>query len=266
MEQGKSGTHQIVRPITCPQCQGKGSFDTWDCMDITENPELRERVIHDPMLFFYYCPKCFSRIRIDTPCLYIDRERQFLIWLIPDRTMRMTPEELHGFLGAGTYDGYRCRIVRSWGEWREKIIEMESPYDDLLYEMVKNGAFRLLKKEEQESFYMPAYHVDYKGDDEKANDLTLIFMRDNEEKTTYSYPIAQKVMELSQDIFLPMLKKMADADETGTFRHYDYAWADRVVTNMLDVVAKNGSDHIKKFIALWFQMIGTEIFQAEIKN
>lgn len=259
------GTHKVERQIACPQCQEKGVFETWDCIDVSDTPELRERIIHDPMLFFYYCTKCYSRIRIDTPCLYIDRVRKMLIWLVPDPSMEMTMGELEGFFGPGSYSDYRCRAVRTWGEWREKILEMESKYDDRLFEFVKYGAYRMLRPEDKKAFYWPGYHLEYADEtEEKPDELALVFMKDDEEKSTYVYPISAQIMELTQDIFKPMLDRLPETSKTGEFRQYSYAWGGQVVDNLLEMTTKSDDEDLKKMVSLWFGMIAKEIFQADI--
>lgn len=264
----KGGTHAVEIAITCPKCQGEGSFKTWDCIDTDKNPELRERLLHDPMLFFYFCPKCFSRIRIDAPCLYIDRGREFMVWLVPDTNMEMSLGELRDFFGAGDYENYCCRTVRSWGEWREKIIELESSYDDRLYEFIKYGAFHLLKEEEKKQFYLPAYHVEYAEDNEKNDELALIFMKNDEDKSTYSYPISKNMLEISNDIFQPLMERIPELSGKGTFQRYDYDWAQMVIDHLLSAAmgaSGNDKDSLKKIIVLWFQGLGKEIFGADIE-
>ena len=259
------GSHEVVRPIECPNCHGTGSFQTWDCIDATAQPELRERVIHDPMLFFYYCTKCFSQIRIDTPCLYIDRDRAMMIWLIPDPTMEMTAGELQNFFGPDSYQTYQCRAVRTWGEWREKILEMESGYDDRLYEFIKYGAYRMLKEEDKKAFYWPGYHIDFADETkEKSDELALVFMRDDEEHTTYVYPISAKLMELTRDIFKPILDAVPETSVTGEFRQYNMTWGGQVIDNLVDAAANSDDEDLKKMVGLWFGMIGKEIFNADV--
>ena len=59
---------------------------------------------------------------------------------------------------------YTCRAALTWGEWREKIIECESTYDDRLYEIIKYGAYQLLSKDDKERLPLEAYHIDYADD------------------------------------------------------------------------------------------------------
>ncbi len=47
-----TGTHEKVLALTCPACQGQGTFQTWDCIDGTNSPELRKRILTDETLFF----------------------------------------------------------------------------------------------------------------------------------------------------------------------------------------------------------------------
>lgn len=263
--QGGSGSHEITRQIECPNCHGAGTFKTWDCIDVSAQPELRERVIHDPMLFFYYCNHCYSRIRIDAPCLYIDRARKMLVWLVPDQEMEMTQGELETFFGGSGYDDYRCRIVRSWGGWREKIVAMESSYDDRLFEFIKYGAYRMLKNEDKEAFYWPGYHIDYADqENEKADELALIFMKDDADKSTYSYPISAKMLALTRDIFMPLLERVPELAKKGEFQEYNYDWGGKVIDNLIETTSQSNDEDLKKMMALWFGTIGREIFRVDI--
>jgi|GEM_PF-142307 len=259
-----SGTHVETWSIVCPECQGESKFEMWDCIDAVENPELRERVIHDPTLFYYYCSHCYTKLPIGAPCLYLDRKRKVMVWLIPDAEMVISEDDLKRFFGPGSYADYRCRIVRSWGEWREKIIEMESVYDDRLYELIKCGALRLLKDEVRNSFYLPAYHVEYADDHENKDELALVFMKNDAERSGYVYPLSPKIMDLTKDIFESILEHLPNTPAKGKFIDYGYHWAELVVNYVLEAAAKGKDDVFKQLISLWFYSMGKEIFQSEI--
>ena len=143
--QQKDRTHRAELQLTCPACGGIGAFSTWDCIDGGENAELRRRVLHDEGLFFYQCPHCHSQIHVESPCLYVDKYKKFMVWHIPDPKTPVTSEEVRSFLGGDSFADYRCRAALTRGEWREKIIEIESGYDDRLYEIIKDGAYQLVK-------------------------------------------------------------------------------------------------------------------------
>lgn len=121
-----TGTHEKVLALTCPACQGQGTFQTWDCIDGTNSPELRKRILTDETLFFYECPHCHEAIHVESPCLYINRQEKWMVWHIPDPKVPVTSQEVCSFLGEPSFDDYLCRAALTWGEWREKIIEMES--------------------------------------------------------------------------------------------------------------------------------------------
>ena len=145
----RNGTHDLDVTVQCPACHEYGVFHTWDVID-TADAKMSERVHFDENLFFYTCPHCHAKIHMESKCLYIDRDKKLLVWHIPDPKERVTSKEVQDALGSPSFTTYTCRAALTWGEWREKIIELESAYDDRLYEIIKYGAYQLLSQEDKE--------------------------------------------------------------------------------------------------------------------
>lgn len=171
----KNGTHDLDVTIQCPACHEYGVFHTWDVID-TADAKLSERVHFDENLFFYTCPHCHAKIHMESKCLYIDRDKKLLVWHIPDPKERVTSKEVQDALGSPSFTTYTCRAALTWGEWREKIIELESSYDDRLYEIIKYGAYQLLSQEDKDRLPLEAYHIDYADDSHDPDKLALVFM------------------------------------------------------------------------------------------
>ena len=174
----RNGTHDLDVTVQCPACHEYGVFHTWDVID-TADAKLSERVHFDENLFFYTCPHCHAKIHMESKCLYIDRDKKLLVWHIPDPKERVTSKEVQDALGSPSFTTYTCRAALTWGEWREKIIELEGSYDDRLYEIIKYGAYQLLSQEDKERLPLEALAGGFIGNHTAVKiNLYLITSRD----------------------------------------------------------------------------------------
>lgn len=260
----KDRTHRTELQLTCPACGGSGVFSTWDCIDGGENQALRQRVLHDEGLFFYQCPRCRSQIRVESPCLYIDKIRKFMVWHIPDPKIPVTSQEVCTFLGEDSFAEYHCRAALTWGEWREKIIEIESGYDDRLYEIIKYGAYQLIKEADREKLPLEAYHLDL-TEGGSAADVSLVFMEKDRKGMGYVYDVTPKAKDVTADIFLPLLQRIPAMNETGRFDRFSYSWAQQFVTQVIKAAsAGQGQEAYGQLIGFWVQTLAEELFHAEV--
>lgn len=261
----KNRTHAVDVAITCPACHQEGTFATWNCIDGTNDGALRQRVLTDEGLFFYTCPHCQANVHIEAPCLYINSREKWMVWHLPDLTEQITSAEVTAFLGQPSFAKYICRVSRTWGEWREKIIELESGYDDRLYEIIKYGAYSLLTKVDQGQLPLEAYHIDYTDTIETPQDVSLVFLRQDDHGKGYGYAINEKVKEVTQDIFLPILERLPNAPATGRFDRYDYSWAQQLVQYVIKAAAtQENAKEYGQLIGFWVQTLGQEIFHKTI--
>ncbi|KMO87276.1 hypothetical protein AB840_03420 [Megasphaera cerevisiae DSM 20462] len=261
-----AGSHAAVFTLTCPACKGTGTFHTWDCIDGTRDPALRLRILTDETLFFYECPHCKAQIHMESPCLYIDRNQKYMVWHIPDLTVPVTSQEVCDFLGQPSFDDYTCRVALTWGEWREKIIEMESAYDDRIYEIIKFGAYQLIKEEDRQRLLLEAYHLDYADESRRSDQLALVFMQEHQKGMGYTYEITSKVLEVTRDIFMPLLERLSAVSEKAAFERRGYAWAQHFMTYAMKAAsAGNGREAYGQLIGFWIQTLGQELFHADIK-
>lgn len=261
--QQKDRTHRAELQLTCPACGGIGAFSTWDCIDGGENAELRRRVLHDEGLFFYQCPHCHSQIHVESPCLYVDKYKKFMVWHIPDPKTPVTSEEVRSFLGGDSFADYCCRAALTWGEWREKIIEIESGYDDRLYEIIKYGAYQLVKEADREKLPLESYHIDLTEGGGRA-DVSLVFLEKDRKGMGYVYDITPKAKEVTSDIFLPLLERIPAMNEMGRFDRFSYSWAQQFMAQVLKA-ASSGQEAYSQLLGFWVQTLGKELFHAEIQ-
>lgn len=264
--QQKDRTHRAELFLTCPACGGKGTFSTWDCIDGGNNEEMKQRLLHDERLFFYECPHCHQQIHIESPCLYIDKGKKFMVWHIPDPKTPVTSQEVCAFLGEDSFAAYQCRAALTWGEWREKIIEMESGYDDRLYELIKYGAYQLIKEGDREKLPLEAYHIDFSENGSPA-DVSLVFLEKDRKGMGYVYDVTPKVKEVTTDIFLPLLQRIPAMNEMGRFDRFSYSWAQQFMTQVLQAASSGQEkDVYGKLLAFWVQTLAKELFHADINT
>lgn len=264
--QRPDGSHRLDVNVTCPACRGQGVFATWDCIDGTRNPFMRRRVLHDDTLFFYECPHCHEQIHIESQCLYIDREKKFMVWHIPDPKSPVTSAEVCAFLGEDSFDDYCCRAALTWGEWREKIIELESGYDDRLYEIIKYGAYQLVKEADRKRLPLESYHVDYDGEGADPAKLALVFLDKEQRGMGYSYGITAAVQDVTADLFLPILERLPNMDCKGRFDRFGYSWAQHLLEYVVKAAnSGDGSALYGQLLSYWLQMLGKEIFHTDIQ-
>lgn len=262
---GKNRTHAVDVAITCPSCREQGTFATWNCIDGTHDEALRRRVLTDDTLFFYTCPHCQAHVHIEAPCLYINSREKWMVWHLPDLSEQITSAEVTNFLGQPSFAKYICRVAMTWGEWREKIIELESGYDDRLYEIIKYGAYSLIKKEDQEQLPLEAYHLDYTKTMDTPQDVSLMFLRKDDHGKGYGYVITDKVKEVTHDIFLPILDRLPNTPNVGQFERYDYTWARALVEHVIKAAsAQAEAKEYNQLLGFWIQTLGQEIFHKTI--
>lgn len=260
-----NATHAVDVTIKCPACHRYGVFHTWDVID-TADSQMKDRVHFDENLFFYTCPHCQEKIHMESQCLYIDRDKHLLAWHLPDPKAKVTKKEVQDALGSPSFTTYTCRASRTWGEWREKILELESSYDDRLYEVIKYGAYQLLSPDDKKRLPVEAYHLDYADDNHKPDELALVFMQKDSKGMAYVYPITDKLKELTKDIFLPVIEQIPAFNRKGQFDRFGYNWASQFVTYLLKAAEDDkNKETYGNLLGFWVKTIGEEIFQSEVK-
>lgn len=126
--------------VDCPFCGAKGSYEHFASVNVTLDPELKEKVL-DESLFTYSCSTCGKTAQVDIDCLYHDMQNGLFILLIPnaqdDSQLRDALEALAGMKFSFLEEDYLVRIVPSITDLKEKIFIAESELDDRVVEMMK---------------------------------------------------------------------------------------------------------------------------------
>jgi DNA-directed RNA polymerase subunit RPC12/RpoP len=124
------------KEYVCPECGQKNMGRIYQILDVTENPLLKEK-IKDLSLFWTKCSHCGHKVRLEYPCLYIDGEREVMIYFLnrddkPDEKMLSYYGEAYHLAKS-----VKKRLCRNLLDFIEKISVFDSQYDDRAVELLK---------------------------------------------------------------------------------------------------------------------------------
>lgn len=135
---------QMSKDIGCPHCGAAIRTQMWPGICAQDNPELRGRVL-DETLFDWKCPECGYAAQFVYPCLYHDRERRFMVYVVPNGSGReFQPVDVGEKFPQ--LAGVKKRVVSSPAELKEKILLFEAGLDDYAVELVKYALAGVLDK------------------------------------------------------------------------------------------------------------------------
>jgi hypothetical protein len=125
------------RDVECPNCGHHQNATMWASVNVTQNPELRNRILERDLTAFH-CEECAYSAELAYDMLYHDMERRLLVWLVPNGEM---PDDdasgVFGKLGDLGGNPYRLRIVDSMNGLIEKVRTEEAGLDDRVVEVLK---------------------------------------------------------------------------------------------------------------------------------
>jgi len=126
----------VTEEIACPACGHKQDFVLWQSINVTLDPDLKQKVISRE-LFKFTCDKCKEQTTIVYPTLYHDMAKLMMIWLAlgpgtPDLDLGPMQSMMKGILKHDI-----MRVVRSHNELVEKLLVFDANLDDRVIEFMK---------------------------------------------------------------------------------------------------------------------------------
>lgn len=122
--------------VKCPACGQQGSFTLWESINVTEDPELKERFMSGELNTFR-CAGCTHETQVWYPMLYHDMDQLLMVWFMPgNETPPPVPELLMEVTGDNA-ETYRFRLVRTPNELKEKVFLADAGLDDRVVELMK---------------------------------------------------------------------------------------------------------------------------------
>lgn len=145
---------QRTENITCPNCQCSAPFVIWDSVNVSQHPELKEKIL-DESLFLWECPNCGHKVYVTFGTLYHDMENQFMLFF--DHKADETDISEDAFPDNEAFaqfnKNYRLRYVHGIRNLKEKLFIFEEGLSDVAVEMIKyfvrHGIIRLNASDDQ---------------------------------------------------------------------------------------------------------------------
>jgi predicted nucleic-acid-binding Zn-ribbon protein len=85
-KRGASMSKMSEREISCPKCGNTQARVVWDSINVTLNPELRDKLF-DADVNMFSCQKCGQRAFVNLPLLYHDMNRRFCVQYYPQKLL-----------------------------------------------------------------------------------------------------------------------------------------------------------------------------------
>ncbi len=211
-------SQSAMQEITCPKCGKKSSFLVWDSINTVEQPEMKAKVRNDEA-FRFHCESCGASALLNYNFLYHQQEDQVLIYVSADGSDASDMEKLLS-QRANAFDGYKKRIVRSYNEFKEKLLILDAGFDDRIVEIIKSSVWDNVE----------AHH--------KEQGIEEIYFATNEDGVhgfifrKAGHMVAS--MEFDEALYKAIYNSAEDRLDAATKNdlHIDRAWAKEIIERM----------------------------------
>ncbi|MBR2800975.1 MAG: CpXC domain-containing protein [Erysipelotrichaceae bacterium] len=154
--------------VTCPFCKKEHEFTVHPSLNVTLDPELKQKVL-DRSLFSFTCPDCQKESPVFYPFLYHDMEKSVMIQFCAreqvegyKKALQDSCEQAKDLAKVDMFKDYRYRIVTDLNDLNEKIYLFDAGLDDHVVELAKLSVrFQLKSQHNIEKLY---YQKDRKDD------------------------------------------------------------------------------------------------------
>ncbi len=146
---------------------------------------------------------------------------------------------------------------------REKIIELESSVDDRICEVIKSGAYSLIKAEDRKVLPLESYHIDYCTQEGDSRAIGLVFMRSDMGGQAYVYPLTDRVIQVTDDIFRPLLDGLDLYNRRGEFFRFTYETAHNFVMQTTEAAQEQNKKY-EELISLWVKTLAKELYHVDL--
>lgn len=194
--------------LACPRCGKVHLCDRYSVINVTEKPELKEKVLLNK-LFVFKCDACGLTAPLTYESVYVDTKKKLLFYLTPE----MTEEAKKSIAMWDKVEARQKRIVTSLNDLKEKILIADNLLDDRIVEFMKIEHLKQLEKEMKDDNLLNIL-FDYKG-------TQYYFMVFFEKKGIGRIPVSP---EYYRDVEHRYSGKIGSRNN-GKFQEIDMKWA-----------------------------------------
>lgn len=186
---------QVSKDVCCPQCGKPVRTKLWTGISANTEPVLRQKVL-DETLFDWQCPHCGYQAELVYPCLYHDKEKKFMVYLVPEGS-KQALRKVEVDTRFPQLAGVRKRAVTSPMELKEKVLIFEAGLDDVGVELVKAGLAAIVEEKQNKTVEIGCFCFANQGKDR----IGFLFFLEGEEnplKKATRFATYQEAMEISK--------------------------------------------------------------------
>jgi len=120
-------SREIEVDVTCPACLFKDVVPVFTSVNVTMDPDLRDKIFDDELNRFT-CPNCGKSKVLPVNLMYHDMDLKFAVWFSPKGEMceeeRMVFDKVAQSMGIGDYLS-KAPTAPNWEDFKNKILEFE---------------------------------------------------------------------------------------------------------------------------------------------
>jgi hypothetical protein len=141
---------QHFEKITCPKCQKDSEFVMYDSVNVSLDPEDKEKII-DGSLFLFKCPECGAEVHVEYGVLYHDMDKQLMIQTCSDPESAANAPAINEPMKkfANLMADYKFRTVVGSRRLSEKVRIFDAELDDFAVEIFKAWIWRSIDGEKE---------------------------------------------------------------------------------------------------------------------
>ncbi len=198
--------------LACPQCGKVHLCDRYSVINVTEKPDLKQKVMHND-IFAFRCDQCGLVAPLTYECVYVDTKKSLVIYLAPE----MTDNVMKSIKQWQDVDARQKRIVDNINDLKEKILISDHLMDDRIMEFMKIENVQQLKKEMEDDNLMNILF-----DSDGSNYYFLVFF---EKKGMGRIPVAAEYCRAAEQRYLPRIGRK----HSKHFVKIDMEWARNIL-------------------------------------
>lgn len=205
-------TSSTKQELACPQCGKVHMCERYSVINVTEKPELKEKVLKN-QIFVFTCEECGLTAPLTYESVYVDSKKQMIIYLAPEMnanveaSMKMWEQ----------VDAKHRRVVDNINDLKEKILIADRLLDDRIVEFMKIENVQQLKDQMQDDNLMNILF-----DTDGTNFYFLVFF---EKKGIGRIPIAPDYYRACEGRYASKLSKK----RSRHFTKIDFEWAGNIL-------------------------------------
>lgn len=188
---------QTSKDVSCPHCGAVVKTVMSEGINADENPDLRSSVLNET-LFDWKCPECGYEAQLIYPCLYHDKSKNFMIYVVPNGC-DCSLQSVEAVKAFPQLQGVAKRVVTSLAELKEKILIFEAGLDDYAVEMVK----------------LALAGIEAKKHGRTVNKGYFCFLNEAENRIVFSFLLADETEPIQQSTRMDVYRKSLEIVESA---------------------------------------------------